>query len=655
MLPPNVLCYGKDEPMPERTLLRAGPLTLFWESGDLRYIRLGDVEVLRRIYVAVRDRNWGTAPARLSDVRMDVGADAFHIRFSVEHRQDEIHFVWRGEITGAADGTIRFSMDGAARSTFLCNRIGFCVLHPAAAAGARACVSHVDGAVEAAVLPVDVVPHQPAPPFAEMAGLSHEAAPGVWAELRFEGGIFEMEDQRNWTDASFKTFCPPLRLPYPVEVRAGAPIRQAITLTLRDERPGPPAVVAPASETPTLIVDAATPVAPLPALGLGMAGHGEPLSPRQSERLRTLRLDHLRADLRLDEAGWEATLRRATSEAQAVGASLHLALFIAGDAAGRELAALRRALDDLRPPVSAFLVYPTREHFGGGAPLAQIVAAARRHLADWPAARLAAGANADYIFLARNLPPLDQVDALTFAIHPQEHAFDNASLVETLRMQATVVVIARKLGRGRPVWVSPVTLKRRFNPHAIAPELPAPPGTLPPAVDARQMSLFGAGWTVGSLKYLAAGGAACVTYYETVGWRGVMETEAGSPAPPFNALAGCVFPLYHVLADVAGFAGGEVVATRAGAPLAVDGLALREGGRLRVLVANLTAESQVVAMRGLPASVWMRSLDVGNVERAMRAPEAFRSEPGIGRETTDGSLSLELPPWAVVRLDGVLI
>jgi len=265
--------------------------------------------------------------------------------------------------------------------------------------------------------------------------------------------------------------------------------------------------------------------------------------------------------------------------------------------------------------------------------------------------RFAAGSNADYIFLARSTPPLDQTDALTFAIHPQEHAFDNASLAETLACQAVVVASARRLGHGLPVLVSPVTLKRRFNPHATAPEPPTPPGQLPPAVDARQMSLFGAGWTVGSLKYLAAAGAASVTYYETTGWRGVMETATGSPAAPFRELAGAVFPLYHVLADVGEFAGGAALPGRSSEPLAVEGLALRRADRLRVLLANLTDAPQTAQARGLPAEVEVRALDASNAEVAMRAPEAYRSSPGAVRRTEAGSLTLTLPPYAVARID----
>ena len=153
MLPTRVLLYGVDEPLPERIPLRAGPLTLTWEAGDLRYIRYGETEVLRRIYVAIRDRNWDTAPNGMSNLVIEAGEDTFRITYDVENRLGDLHFTWRGEITGGADGAIRFGMDGVARTTFLKNRIGFCVLHPEGIAGAPARVHHVDGSTEEAALP----------------------------------------------------------------------------------------------------------------------------------------------------------------------------------------------------------------------------------------------------------------------------------------------------------------------------------------------------------------------------------------------------------------------------------------------------------------------------------------------------------------------
>lgn len=50
-----------------------------------------------------------------------------------------------------------------------------------------------------------------------------------------------------------------------------------------------------------------------------------------------------------------------------------------------------------------------------------------------------------------------------------------------------------------------------------------------------------------------------------IGWRGVMERERGSPSPAeFPSLSGAVFPVYHVLADLAG--GGFYAPARISAP-----------------------------------------------------------------------------------------
>ena len=262
------------------------------------------------------------------------------------------------------------------------------------------------------------------------------------------------------------------------------------------------------------------------------------------------------------------------------------------------------------------------------------------------------GTNADFIFMGRNVPPLELVDALSFAITAEVHAFDNASVVETLGTQAQAVGSGRALAQGKPVYVSPIAFKMRHNPYATAAPPPTPPDQLPSQVDPRQMSLFAACWTAASIKHVAEAGAAGITYFETTGWRGVMETAAGSPVPDkFVSIPGGVFPAYHVLADVGEFSGGQIIPSRSADRLAVDGLALRKDGKLRVLVANMTAEPQTVSVSGLPAELEVRVLDAANAEAAMQAPEAFRAAAGQRVTADDGALALDLPPYAVARLD----
>src|SRR5207249_6014660 len=99
---------------------------------------------------------------------------------------------------------------------------------------------------------------------------------------------------------------------------------------------------------------------PLPAIGLGAASHGRPLDPVEVERLRALRLSHLRVDLRLSSESSLEALARASAEARALGTKLEAALFLEEDPE-RELARLAGAVRELAPPVLTWLVFHARE------------------------------------------------------------------------------------------------------------------------------------------------------------------------------------------------------------------------------------------------------------------------------------------------------
>ena len=78
--------------------------------------------------MAVRNRNWDTVLSKVSNLKVECTQDAFDISFEVECIEREIAFFWTGTVIGDPEGRVTFTMDGIAHSTFLRNRIGFCVL-----------------------------------------------------------------------------------------------------------------------------------------------------------------------------------------------------------------------------------------------------------------------------------------------------------------------------------------------------------------------------------------------------------------------------------------------------------------------------------------------------------------------------------------------
>jgi len=639
---PNVMRYGREEALPARRLLRAGPIEAVLEGGDLRYVTLGGEMVVLRLYGAIRDQNWDTIEPRFTRYEVEEGPDGFSVRFTAECVANDVDFAWNGEIDGSADGVIRCVFDGEARRPFLRNRIGWCVLHPMTVAGLPAETETPDGRV-AGEFPVSVMPWQP---FMDMQSISHSTRNGGRVTIRFEGDLFEMEDQRNWTDASYKTYSTPLRLQYPVQLRAGDRVRQVVTI---EGVPGANAAGAVTGDVVDVVIGSQA-VSRMPVIGLGAASHGKPLQPVDLERLGMMGLGHVRGNLDVTGDGWRDRLAISAADAAAIGVPLEVELQVGP--AGEGAVPFFRAVTDGGIPLARVLVFPAGELVTTEPALRTVIAARD---AAGIGAPVGGGSRAFFTELNRasGTLPFAEMEIVGYPMNPTVHATDNASVVETLAAQPVTAASARALAGGKELAVGPVTFRMPFNPNATGPAPEPAPGALPATVDERQPSLFAAAWTAGSVGRLAREGVASLTYFQTNGWRGVMErSDHPLRVPGFHSWPGMVFPVWHVLADAMAMRGGDALPLSTGDPLRVDGLAAISEGRLRMIVSNLSSEPVTVRV-ALPASgpVRLRTLDETSFALAASDPDAFRNDWETA-EAAGGAVELRLNPYATVTLEG---
>jgi hypothetical protein len=633
-LTPFEIWYGRDASPPERIPLRAGPLQLEFQEGDLRYIRFADQELFRRLTVAIRDPHWGTIPGVRSDLDLQSGQDQFRLSFRSHHQSGELDYEWTASILGQADGSLVYTMRGFARRDFSYCRIGFCLLHPIQGCAGQPYRAQTPDGLIAGRLPVLVEPQLmrggfEAPIFPSCSSLVVEHASGIELQAEFEGDLFETEDQRNWTDGSFKTYCTPLALGYPHQARAGQEFYQKVTL-----RASPPAgwMAVPATvEGPVRLELSAPSRRRLPQLGFGLPCQGQDPTPRQAGLLAALQPDYLKAELYFAQTDWPAELERARRVARQVGARLEVALFLT-DEPEADLEQLRALLTGA--PLARLLVFHAAEAATGvTAPewVERVRAGLGASFSDLP---LVGGTAGNFAELNRARPEVRRLAGICYPINPQVHAWDERSLVETLEGQRDTLITARSFSGGLPIIVSSVTLKP------------------PPGVDERQMSLFAAAWTVGSLAALVTGGASAMTYYETIGQRGLIESDQGGPAPQgFRSYPGMAFPVYHVFADLADRSAAEAVPLLSTAPLRLTGLALRFAGGWRILAANLTCEPLQGLVGPLSAgSAVRRRLNHATAQQAMITPEQFR-QVGAPFQLEDKWLACSLDPFEVLRID----
>ena len=221
------LCGTEEIDAPSRKLT-AGALTAELENGQLRYVAFEGVEALRGIAFLVRDQNWGTYTPRIDSLSVKEEAGSFTVEYRAMCEDANQRLQYEARITGSSDGALAFDAVATPQTDFVTNRAGFVVLHPARLAGQKLKVTHVDGREEETRFPERISPSQPV---FNIRALSHEAAPGLWATCRMEGDAFEMEDQRNWTDASYKTYVRPLALPWGYTLAKGSRHEQSVRLS----------------------------------------------------------------------------------------------------------------------------------------------------------------------------------------------------------------------------------------------------------------------------------------------------------------------------------------------------------------------------------------------------------------------------------------
>jgi hypothetical protein len=519
---------GSEDKQEKQICLRAGKLDLKFSSGRIMDISFNGQKVISEIYFALRDHNWGTIPYQIENLIVDEDTDEFAISFTAVHDSNDIKFKWDGKIIGSADSGITYSFDGTALSDFMRNRIGFCVLHPASCAGMGCEVMHSAGESETGVFPVLISPHQP---YMDIKSIAHCPQKGVKVKTEFEGDVFEMEDQRNWTDASYKTYCTPLALPFPVQVKKGDRFHQAVYVSLQAGSCTTD-IKAHECENSISLFDGEVQNTGSFSLGSCIA---KPLTELQIQRIKAIGLSHIRYDYHFkDPNTYTKTIFEQVRE---IGAKLFMAVFLT-DSWEEELDTLSGIINENKQDIMGVAIF--RE--GANAVDEEILAKARRKLSE-SGIPVGSGTDAFFTQLNRSRLPRYGMDFVCYSNNPQVHAFDNDSIMSTVEGQTANLLSCAALYPGLPIWVTPVTMKMRWNPDATG-EVILRKGQVPPDVDRRQMSLFNASWFLRSLAACIKGGAAGASFFELAGCRGIMEDEAPDRDYYFPAVPDMLFPVY---------------------------------------------------------------------------------------------------------------
>ena len=547
--------------------IASGPWRLQLRGDELADIEFRGHPVLRAIRPVVRDHDWRTLAPTVESMTTDDDGGTFSLRFTVAFAGFGAEY--RAELTvSASDDELTVAFDGTAPGDFRSNRIGLVVLHRPDDAGRSVTVTAPDQRRTGGAFPTDISPHQP---FLNIAAMSWERD-GTAFGLEFTGDTFETEDQRNWTDASFKTYSTPLSRPFPVAVHAGDRVHQSIRLTAA---PAQPAAANHVAEAP----------APNPehdVLTIRRRGRGRVPALGTSSSRSTARLRAVPGVAALivevpgsDTIAAAEILRHAEQQSAELGTELDVRITAAGaGAVGRVL--------DLLPlgNVTRIGVFGAGSHVTEPELWEELVSEARRRGFR---GTLLAGARSHFTELNRRQDALPgNADAITYSITPQMHATEVPHVAESLPIQRLTALNALRIGSGKPLHIGPVTLKARFN--AVSTDGAYDAATIGEmSTDPLQAETFAAAWLLASIAALTLPGVESVSYFEASGPRGLL-TDDGVPTPAFQ--------LFGALAALRG---ADVLEVEGSVP----GLVLypvTAGSGVLLFAANLTAEPLPLAL-----------------------------------------------------------
>ena len=459
-----------------------------------------------------------------------------------------------------------------------------------------------------------------------------------------EGDAFEMEDQRNWTDASYKTYVRPLALPWGYTLAKGSRHEQTVRLSFAGRLEGD----GKEKGTDVRITLGGNLATNMPDLGVALPAEEAQAALAAAAALRTLNPHLLVCNVDTRDGRGLAELEAYRKVGEAVSAGIVLEIIIPDERdAAASLAPVAEAVRRARLRLESVVVSSAADlkSWQPGAtrpekPTAEEILGAAR--AAFPGVKLGGGMLSTFTELNRKRPKGEPFDYVTHTTCSIVHAADDRSVMETLETLPAIIASTRAMIGDKAHRIGPSAIAARSNPYGKG--LAGNPQNQRVCLtdrDPRQRGLFNAAWTLGYVAACALGGVEAVAIGTATGPLGSIYRRANNTQPYFDSIEGSpVYPAFHLIAGLARGRGRRLVEARVSRPGSAVALAWSDGDRTVLWLANLTSEPLRVQIEGLSDKAQRVSvIDAAGFEQAVRKSDALDA---LGRPLAGAELTLEL-------------
>lgn len=489
---------------PDTQRVEHAGFTLDIARAALRNVTYQGVQMIDLLYTAIRPWDWSTLDPDEHSANVEIVGENCIVTitdlFADSMRSKTI-------VTLQQNGkfTVDYQLTGLGK--FEINRWGVCFcLHTGDWMGATVKTSDSEYRLASEISPQRVIDGVTQGLFPASKEMFFVATDNRSLNVISTGKVLEAEDQRNWTDNTYKIYSGSLAEPRPFVIEKDVTWQQLVQFEV--------------NVPDNLKIDSskiiANDIASLPRIGLQF--NTEALLPHDDleKALFILDIDHIRVNQESLTTQKIATISKS-------GLTLEIALLSSQQ--GADLAQEVELLSARVPIGSRLLIH--RE----GREIVQVHDLPTNNSLN----SFIPGSDAYLVDLHRN--KYEFGDSVSYSMVPTVHSTDPETIFKTLYTQRESVEFVKKFIAPQ-VSVSPITFSTRGNPET---------GHLrdnrinfaQPEMAAQIKELSAAAWTLGSIFALASAGAYSGTWHELFGGAGVIysENSAIKFSPTFHALA----------------------------------------------------------------------------------------------------------------------
>ena len=198
------------------------------DSIYIRSIKYFDIEIVKLISFLVRDKNWNNYSPKIIKQKILKNKNSINFKFDLEYSDKNKKLITTNTYL-IKKNSIIIKSQGRFLTNFKTNRIGFNILLPLKnVVGEKIQITDINSNILNSKFPRLISPDQP---FINISEINYSMKNMLKLKLKFKGIKFEMEDQRNWGDASYKLYSGSLLDTFPYLIEKNTDFFQQIEIS----------------------------------------------------------------------------------------------------------------------------------------------------------------------------------------------------------------------------------------------------------------------------------------------------------------------------------------------------------------------------------------------------------------------------------------